>query len=124
MAWKKNSPEMMALLDEAASTIPCRRKMMFGGVAYFANDNMFAGLHQNMVFLRLSPDDREEVLSTMDEATLFEPMEGRPMKEYVVLPESVFNDAPALHGWLERGFGFASSLPPKGTKPRKGRVAS
>ncbi len=120
MPWKKASPEVISLMDAATASLPCRRKLMFGGVAYFANDNMFAGVHQDSPFLRLSEPDRGEVLSTWDEASLFEPMEGRPMREYVILPEGLYEDALALREWVGRGFAYAVSLPPGGEKKRKG----
>ncbi len=121
MAWKKTSPEMIALMDEAVTSVPCRRKLMFGAVAYFANDNMFAGVHQDAPFLRLSEADRQEVLSAWDEASIFEPMEGRPMREYVVLPEALYEDSLTLRDWVHRAFGYASTLPAGGTKAQKKR---
>lgn len=121
MPWRKNSPEMLALMDEAMTSVPCRRKPMFGAVAYFAGDNMFAGLHQNMPFLRLSEEDQGRLLAEWDEASLFEPMEGRPMREYMVLPEALFGDPLLLGEWIERSFTYASSLP---TGAKKGKARS
>ncbi len=119
MAWKKNSAERIGLLDEAMRSFPCLRKVMFGGPAYFVNDNMFAGLCQDSVILRLSPQDREKLLSAHDGATVFEPMPGRPMKEYVVLPESLYSDSTTMLEWLDRSFHYASSLPPKVSTGKK-----
>ncbi len=119
MAWKKNSAELVAFLDESLRAFPCQRRMMFGCPSYFVNDNMFAGLHQDRPILRLSPQDRESILSRWDEATIFEPMAGRPMREYVVVPESLYNDAAAFQEWLDRSFSYASSLPPKASKGKK-----
>jgi hypothetical protein len=58
---------------------------MFGNVAAFVNGNMFSGLFGDRVFVRLPPDARAELLA-VDDASPFEPMPGRPMAEYVVLP--------------------------------------
>ncbi len=121
MAWKKNSAEMIALLDEALRPFACRRQMMFGGPAYFVNDNMFAGLHQDNVILRLSQQDREALLSAWDEASPFEPMAGRPMREYVVLPDALYNDPVVFAGWLDRSFSYAASLPQKERTGKKKR---
>jgi hypothetical protein len=44
-------------------------------------------------------------------------MTGRPMREYIVLPESVLADREALAAWLQRGLSYAASLPSKATKP-------
>ncbi len=35
---------------------------MFGCPAYFANGNMFAGVHQSSLMLRLPEDERAEVV--------------------------------------------------------------
>ena len=46
--------------------------------------------------------------------SLFEPMTGRPMREYIVLPKSALADRGALAAWLQRGLSYAASLPPQG----------
>jgi len=79
-----------------------REKKMFGCPVYFVNNNMFIGVFQDDIFIRLSESDREEILSTYDEATQFEPMKGRKMKEYIVLPESLYNDPEKFEEWLNR----------------------
>jgi TfoX/Sxy family transcriptional regulator of competence genes len=119
MAWRKNSAEMVKVLDEALKLLPAQRRMMFGCPAYFVNDNMFAGLHQDSLILRLSEQDRQTLLSTWDEASQFEPMEGRPMREYVVLPEPLYADSQLFSEWVNRSFAYASSLPPKAPKSKK-----
>lgn len=53
-------------------------------------------------------------------AELFAPM-GRPMREYVVLPDDVVHDPAALREWLVRSAAYAASLPPKERKPRAKR---
>ncbi len=119
MPWKKVSSEMTVFLDQAMAPFRAERRQMFGCPCYFANGNMFTGLHQDDLILRLSPEDRQELLSTWDEATLFEPMEGRPMREYVVVPNALYNDPPVFTQWLERSLRYAESLSPKELKPRK-----
>jgi len=46
---------------------------------------MFMGLHEDSIILRLAAEDRDEFLSRYDSG-LVEPMPGRPMKEYVIVP--------------------------------------
>ena len=41
------------------------------------------------------------------------------MREYLVLPESLYADREALNQWLQRSFSWAAGLPPKAKKPRK-----
>src|SRR5258708_32042678 len=59
---------------------------MFGNLAGFVNGNMFTGVFGSRVFARLPPGDRAELLA-IPGAAVFAPMEGRPMTEYVTLPD-------------------------------------
>ncbi len=54
MKWKKVSPEVSGYLDEMLGSFICARRTMFGCPAYFVNSNMFAGVFENLIFLRLS----------------------------------------------------------------------
>lgn len=123
MPWEKPSPDLVIKLDDAvadaaqAAGIQVELKPMFGCPAYFTNGNMFAGVWQSSLMLRLPEDGRAE--ATALGGGPFEPMPGRPMKEYVVLPPAVLDDADALSDWVRRGAEHAASLPPKERKARK-----
>jgi TfoX/Sxy family transcriptional regulator of competence genes len=122
MQWSKSPPELVELFDEVAPKAPAvERKKMFGYPAAFTGGNMFAGLHQDSLVLRLPPDDFAEFLA-LDGATPFEPMAGRPMKGYAVAPEALLKDKPVLARWLERSFEAAAKMPVKEKKPPKRRV--
>lgn len=58
---------------------------MFGHPCAFVSVQMFMGVFGNAVFVRLPEDLRGELLAE-EGAGPFEPMAGRPMKEYVTLP--------------------------------------
>ena len=119
MPWKKVPPELCDLMAKALAALPAQKRMMFGGPAWFtAGGNLFAAAHQDNVILRLSETDRKALLSESDEAALFEPLPGRPMKEYVALPESLYQEAKWLDKWLHRSFTYASTLPIKEKKPK------
>ena len=60
---------------------------MFGNVSAFFNGNMFFGLFGSDLFLRLSNEDRAELLKSKG-ASMLEPMKGKPMKDYVVIPRT------------------------------------
>jgi TfoX/Sxy family transcriptional regulator of competence genes len=124
MAWKKVSPEKSDILEKGLAPFDCQKRQMFGCPAYFVNNNMFAGAHQDDILIRLSETDRKEIMSLYDQAALFEPMQGRPMREYVVLPERLYRDHKEFNRWLTRSYGYASALPPKEKKPRKKRKSS
>jgi TfoX/Sxy family transcriptional regulator of competence genes len=111
MKWKKVSVEFSALLEESLQDFDCQKRMMFGCPAYFVNNNMFTGVHQDNIILRLSEDSRTEIRSKYDEAIPFEPMKGRVMKEYVVLPEVLYSDAEDLNHWLNKSYEYVLTLP-------------
>ena len=113
MTWKKNSPETVARIEEAVGDIPVSKRQMFGCPCWFAGDALCCCVHDDQIFLRLAEQDREQLLSECPEARRFEPMPGRVMREYVVLPPELIADTALLHEWLIRSCRFASSLPPK-----------
>ena len=59
------------------------------GYDVWVNGNIFTGVFQNSIFFRVSPPDQKEFMGKYKDASQFEPMEGRPMKDYVVVLESV-----------------------------------
>jgi TfoX/Sxy family transcriptional regulator of competence genes len=123
--WEKPSPELARKLDDAVATaaeksgLQIDSRPMFGCPAYFTNGNLFAGVHQASLMVRLPAGGRDEVVALGGGP--FVPMAGRPMKEYVVLPAAVLDDAAATADWVRRGAEYAASLPPKAKKARRGR---
>ncbi len=114
--FRKSPPELIARFDELVPLAgDADRKLMFGYPVCVLRGNMFMGLHADSLFLRLGDADRAEFLSRYD-ASLFEPMPGRPMKEYVVVPPSVVQDD-AIDEWVRRSRARAEQLPAK--KPKK-----
>ena len=120
MKWRKPQDDLVQLLHDVIpeGQAPIDIKPMFGGPCYWSGGNMFAAVHQESLLVRLGEKDRAELLAQPG-AHLFEPMEGRPMKEYVVFPDEMLADRDALRGWMARGLAYAASLPAKETKPRK-----
>jgi len=120
-AWRKPDEVLVRRLDETVAALefdrPVDYRPMFGCPAYFTGGNMFAGVWQETMMLRLSEDDRAEVIAAGGAA--FEPMPGRPMKEYVALPPSMVADPDTAAWWVHRAAAYAASLPPKKKKPRK-----
>ena len=85
---------------------------MFGYPVAFINGNMFMGVHGNSIILRLPDNDRKKFLK-LKSAKQFEPIPGRPMKEYVVIPEWMFDDKFIINSWTEKSFEYVSGLPLK-----------
>ncbi len=121
MPWKKPSPELGALPAETVRPFPAQKRTIFGCPAYTVNDNMFAGVHQDTIFIRLSEADREQYNRTQEGAAPFEPMLGRKMREYVVLTPDILADQARIEQWLDRAYQYAASLPPGGRKATRRR---
>jgi TfoX/Sxy family transcriptional regulator of competence genes len=86
-------------------------RKMFGGLAFMVNGNMCCGIVRDELMVRVGPDGHDEALAQPHA----KPMDftGRPMKGMVyVEPDGVRGDAD-LKAWVERGYAFAGSLPPK-----------
>ncbi len=116
MAWKKPSEELSQFLDERMASFDVKKKKMFGCPVYFANENMISGVFETDIFIRLPEQDREKIISENDEVMPFEPVKGRVMKEYVVLPDSLYNDPEKFHELLRSSYEYVSSLPAKKRK--------
>jgi hypothetical protein len=82
---------------------------------------MVAGLHQDTTMVRLPENLRAERFA--DGWSAFEPMPGRPMREYVAMPPDVAGDVDATRGWLERAAAYVRTLPPKASRPARKRQA-
>jgi TfoX/Sxy family transcriptional regulator of competence genes len=112
MPWKKAPDELIATFDEA---LPAdgrvERRKMFGFPSAFVNGQMFTGLFQEEMFVRLAESERDKLLSSGWH--LFEPMPGRPMREYVVIPKGVLDDRAGVRKWVKRALDYAAALPPK-----------
>jgi TfoX/Sxy family transcriptional regulator of competence genes len=118
MEWKKAPTELVDLINENMKNKNCDYKKMFGYPAYFVNGNMFAGIHGDKLFLRLSDSDIANILKDCKDVSAFEPMPGRAMKGYVVLPKPVYSDGKLFAEWLDKSLNYASSLPPKNEKKK------
>jgi hypothetical protein len=113
----KSPPELIARFDELAPLAgDADRKMMFGYPVCVLRGNMFMGLHEDSMILRLGEADRAEFLGRYGTG-LFEPMPGRPMKEYVVVPPSLAYDD-AVGEWIRKSRAYAEQLPAKKAKTR------
>src|SRR5439155_21018782 len=99
--WEKSPPELEKTFYDVFPDDPrAERKKMFGYPAGFVNGNMFGGLWQTEIVLRLGDADRERITAEHG-AEPFEPM-GRPMKGYVTVPQAVVTDAGQLRDRLKR----------------------
>jgi TfoX/Sxy family transcriptional regulator of competence genes len=119
LKWTKAPEELKARIDSLMQGINCEKHPMFGYPAYFINKNMFAGLFQDKLFLRLSPEQVTTLRKSLPAIVNLEPMPGRPMKEYWVLPEELYNDAKKIQKALKEASEHCAKLPPKAKRPGK-----
>lgn len=118
--WAKSSPALVALFDRVVpAAAAVERRQMFGYPCAFVNGNMFAGLQEERLILRLGERDRAAFLA-LEGAAGFAPM-GRPMREYVVAPGAILEDERALAAWMKRALAHARALPRKRARPRPPR---
>jgi TfoX/Sxy family transcriptional regulator of competence genes len=118
-AFSKSPPALIAAFEQIMAAMPMAEpRKMFGYPAAFANGQMFASLFGDNFILRLPPAERETFIQQQG-SHLFEPMPGRPMREYVVVPKSLLKSGPQLDDWLGKAMAYAQSLPPKAAKARR-----
>ena len=119
-SFSKSPPDLVERFGAVLDRYPdVERKKMFGYPAAFVGGNMATGLFADRWIVRL-PDDEIEPAKRRG-AEPFEPMPGRPMKSFVAVPELDVSDEAAIADWVERGIGYARSMPPKGAKPKAAR---
>lgn len=118
--WPKASAAHVDRFRELAAGIEgVEVRKMFGFPAGFVNGNMAFGMFGDAYLVRLPTDERAARLAAG--WSLFEPMAGRPMREYLTLPPSVVDDIDAAREWLERAAAHVATLPPKQPRPRRRR---
>jgi len=91
--------------DERVSVRP-----MFGSVAAFVNGNMFIGLVSDELFVRLDEPERDQLHAAGGRP--LEVVPGRPMREYVTLPDWRTQPEKA-RDWGLRSLDYALTLPAK-----------
>jgi TfoX/Sxy family transcriptional regulator of competence genes len=118
----KSPPELVERFTSLTADLPgAERRQMFGYPCLFVGGNMVTGLHGASWFVRLSDDDRAELLGH-DGAGPFEVMPGRPMAGYLILPPSILADEGATRRWVRRAIEHGLSLPAKATRTPKTRA--
>ena len=88
---------------------------MFGNISAFVNGNMFFGVFGNELFVRLPREGKAELLKNKG-ASMLEPMKGKPMKDYVVVPKAWRDRPENLRSWISKALEWSGKLPPKKTK--------
>ncbi len=113
MEFTPSSPVLVAIFDSCLpNDAHVVRRKMFGWPAAFVGGWMFSSLHRESIVVRLPEADLAELM-TLSGAHPFEPMPGRSMRGYGVLPLEMHGDPNLLSAWIDRAFRAAAALPPK-----------
>jgi hypothetical protein len=90
----------------------CTEKKMFGGLAFLIGGNMaIAASGEGGALVRVDPEQSGLLVATTS-ATVAE-MRGRPMPGWLRVGPAELGTDEQLMPWVERGAGYARSLPPK-----------
>lgn len=98
--------------DAMATEAGVSEKRMFGGLAFLVHGRMaVAASGQGGLMVRIDPADADSLVRE-PQVRRFE-MHGREMDGWLrVEPEAVATDE-ELGSWVDRGVGYASTLPPR-----------
>jgi len=89
-------------------------RKMFGGVCFLLHGNMACGILNDDVIIRVGKDAYESALA-LPHTRKFD-ITGRAMTGWVMVSPQGHGSDQQLDAWLQRGVGFAASLPPKQEK--------
>ena len=109
-AMPKADAALITRMDGLMAAFPAYRRPMFGTVSWFldANAQMFTGLWGDAVTARVGEAEAQRLVAA-GRAQPFEPVPGRPMREYVLVPASTLRDGD-LKKWIARAADFTSGL--------------
>jgi TfoX/Sxy family transcriptional regulator of competence genes len=105
--------ELADRIRRLAAGVPgLTEKKMFGGLAFLIGGNMaIAASSQGGAMVRVDPQQSDALVATTT-ASLVQ-MRGRPMPGWLQVSSDDLRTDDQLAPWVERGTGYAGSLPPK-----------
>lgn len=110
--WKKVTP---ALAERFDACLPrargVERRRMFGCPCAFVNGNMFTGLHETRLIVRLPEAERVRLIAT-NAAKPFAVM-GRTMREYVAIEDALDRGPAEIGEYMSCALDYARKLPSK-----------
>lgn len=86
-------------------------KKMFGGIGFLLNGHMACGVNKEELIIRVGPDYYQQALLQTG-AKVFD-LTGRAMTGWVAVQSPGYQRDADLEDWVNRGLGFARTLPPK-----------
>ncbi|MCB9685047.1 MAG: TfoX/Sxy family protein [Alphaproteobacteria bacterium] len=92
----------------------------FGAPCGTVNDNMFAGVFEQGIALRLGEDRVQELAGAHEGLVPFSPM-GRRWQGYAHADAATWRGTDELKGWVLEALEYTATLPPKEKKPKKAK---
>ena len=99
------------LRDHLAGVPDVSEKQMFGGLSFLVGGNMAVGIIGDELCVRVGKENHDEAMAQAGARIM--DFTGRPMQGWIMVGTDGIAEDAELAGWVERGVGFASSLPPK-----------
>ena len=111
MAYDEDLARRIRELVGGAADVTERR--MFGGLAFLAGGSLaVAASGKGGLMVRVEPAETDALLAEPG-VGVFE-MRGRPLDGWVRVDADAVRTTAQLEAWVQRGVGYARSLPPKG----------
>ncbi len=86
-------------------------KKMFGGLAFMVNGHMCVGVTNSDLMARVGPEQYAAALELPHARKM--DFTGKPLTGFVYVGDAGVAADDDLMAWIERSYGFISSLPPK-----------
>jgi TfoX/Sxy family transcriptional regulator of competence genes len=120
----KSPPELVERFDAITAEFPtAQRRLTFGYPCLYVGGNMISGLFESSWHIKLGPEERRELEAIPGTAT-FEPMPGRPMTGFTLMPSSIIDDDAAIRSWIRRAIEYGATLPPKVPKANRPKATT
>jgi len=123
VSWNNDPKALQAAIEGALGTIgedaELHFRPMFGGIMSYTRGRPFASLSNAGLALKLSPEDRENLMVEEHALPLRYSPEDSASKSYTLVPEGWHDDPDKLLPILMKSVEYCSTLPLKKKKPRK-----
>ena len=94
---------------KAAEGFDVRARRMFNGMGVYTGDRMFAFLVDDLIGLKLCPEDYEEAINIPGAQLLRTDPSAEPMREYVCMPKVVLDNYDAFQLWVRKSAGYVQN---------------
>jgi TfoX/Sxy family transcriptional regulator of competence genes len=109
MAYDEGLAERIrGVLDDREGVV---EQKMFGGVAFMMRGHMCVGIVKDELMVRVGPEAYDALVRQPHARTM--DFTGRPMKGLLFVAAEGLERDSDLERWVERGLGYAASLPAK-----------